>query len=259
MTRTLRVLLGIGLLIVPTAVIVQAPSSGQAACDPSYPGQCITPPPPDLDCADVPFRDFPVLQPDPHTFDQDRNGSGCEATAGKQPFVASTTTTTVPPSTTTTTTGPPPTIPMVPADVPAAVLSGSSGTVTAELGSFAWPQPDGTTIARIVDYVTEGPNPAQTLTVTQGEMLTLQFQPVLSVATLTVGVWPGGPNNPTIAVPPANPSRFAVTLAPGTHVMSVEATFHGVPTGRASYHFKVRVRAPRPAEPTQPGRIALTG
>ena len=259
MTRALRVLLGMGLLIVSIGT-VQAPSSGQTACDPSYPGQCIPSPPPDLDCAEVPFRDFPVLPPDPHNFDQDTNGQGCEGTVGKQQFVSSSTTTsstTVAPSTTTTT-GSPPTIPMVPADVPTAVLSGSSGSVTGELGSFAWPQPDGTTIGRIVDYVVEGPNPAQVLTVTQGETLTLQFQPALPVATLTVGVWPGGPDNPTIAVAAANPSRFVTTLAPGTHVISADVTFQGVP-GRASYHFKLRVLGSRPAEPTQPGRIALTG
>lgn len=47
-------------------------------CDPAYPGVCIAPPPPDLDCADVPFRRFEVLAPDPHNFDADGNGIGCE-------------------------------------------------------------------------------------------------------------------------------------------------------------------------------------
>jgi micrococcal nuclease len=51
---------------------------GDSACDPAYPDVCIPPPPPDLDCADVPYRRFRVLPPDPHNFDGDRNGIGCE-------------------------------------------------------------------------------------------------------------------------------------------------------------------------------------
>jgi len=49
------------------------------ACDDSYPTICIPPPPPDLDCADVPFTDFDVLPPDPHAFDTDDDGRGCES------------------------------------------------------------------------------------------------------------------------------------------------------------------------------------
>jgi len=49
-----------------------------ANCDPSYPTVCIPSPPPDLDCGDIPYRNFPVLPPDPHRFDGDHNGIGCE-------------------------------------------------------------------------------------------------------------------------------------------------------------------------------------
>jgi endonuclease YncB( thermonuclease family) len=49
------------------------------ACDPSYPTVCIPPPPPDLDCGDIPFRRFTVLPPDPHRFDGDGDGIGCES------------------------------------------------------------------------------------------------------------------------------------------------------------------------------------
>lgn len=261
MRRALRILLVIGVWMVPIGVVAQAPSSGQVACDPHYPGQCLPPPPPDLNCPDVPYRDFPVLhpnnEPDPHGLDSDRNGTGCEGTAGKPAFVATTTSSTTAPTTTMTTLAP--TTPSIPATVPTATLSGASGQVAGELGSFAWPQADGTTVARIVDYVIEGPNPAQALTVTQGETLTLRFEPALTVATLSAGVWPGGPNNPSLAVPASNPSRFAVNLAPGTHVVSVEATFQGVRDGRASYHFKLRVLAPAPAQPAEPRPLALTG
>ena len=48
-------------------------------CDPSYPDVCITPYPPDLDCRDIPYTDFRVLQPDPHGFDGDKDGIGCES------------------------------------------------------------------------------------------------------------------------------------------------------------------------------------
>ena len=47
-------------------------------CDPSYPDVCIPSSPPDLDCRDVDFKNFRVLPPDPHRFDVDKNGFGCE-------------------------------------------------------------------------------------------------------------------------------------------------------------------------------------
>lgn len=52
--------------------------AGSAGCDPAYPDVCIPPPPPDLDCADVPYRRFTVRPPDPHSFDGDHDGIGCE-------------------------------------------------------------------------------------------------------------------------------------------------------------------------------------
>jgi hypothetical protein len=48
-------------------------------CDPAYPTVCIPPPPPDLDCKDITFRRFTVLPPDPHRFDGDHDGIGCES------------------------------------------------------------------------------------------------------------------------------------------------------------------------------------
>jgi hypothetical protein len=48
-------------------------------CDPSYPTLCIPSPPPDINCASIKFVNFPVLSPDPHNFDTDGNGIGCEA------------------------------------------------------------------------------------------------------------------------------------------------------------------------------------
>jgi micrococcal nuclease len=48
-------------------------------CDPSYQGVCIPSPPPDLDCADVRYRNFRVRPPDPQHFDADGDGRGCES------------------------------------------------------------------------------------------------------------------------------------------------------------------------------------
>lgn len=50
----------------------------QRSCDPAYPDVCIPPPPLDLDCADVTYRRFTVKPPDPHYFDRDHDGIGCE-------------------------------------------------------------------------------------------------------------------------------------------------------------------------------------
>jgi hypothetical protein len=48
-------------------------------CDPSYPDFCIPPPPPDLDCPDINGTDFTVQGADPHGFDADGDGVGCES------------------------------------------------------------------------------------------------------------------------------------------------------------------------------------
>jgi micrococcal nuclease len=56
-----------------------APAEGERGnCDPSYPTVCIPPYPPDLDCKDIPYRRFQVNPPDPHFFDGDYDGLGCE-------------------------------------------------------------------------------------------------------------------------------------------------------------------------------------
>lgn len=50
-------------------------------CDPSYPGACIPPYPPDLNCDDIQYKNFRVSPPDPHDFDREGDGIGCEANA----------------------------------------------------------------------------------------------------------------------------------------------------------------------------------
>jgi micrococcal nuclease len=56
-----------------------SPPARRANCDPSYPDVCIPPAPPDLNCGDIPHRRFRVLPPDPHGFDRDKDGIGCES------------------------------------------------------------------------------------------------------------------------------------------------------------------------------------
>jgi hypothetical protein len=47
-------------------------------CDNSYPDECIPPPPPVLECSDIDEDDFEVRGSDPHAFDDDNDGMGCE-------------------------------------------------------------------------------------------------------------------------------------------------------------------------------------
>ena len=49
------------------------------SCHPSYPDFCIPPPPPDLDCDDVNGSNFTVVGTDPHGFDGEGDGRGCES------------------------------------------------------------------------------------------------------------------------------------------------------------------------------------
>lgn len=62
-----------------TAAVTPTPQN----CDPCYPTLCLPPPPPmptpDLDCADIPYRNFVVVcNPDPYRFDGGHDGWGCE-------------------------------------------------------------------------------------------------------------------------------------------------------------------------------------
>lgn len=69
----------------PTSAPTSGTTSGSGAvagsCDPSYPDACIPPisDSGDLDCGDVAERRFQVLPPDPHGFDRDLDGIGCES------------------------------------------------------------------------------------------------------------------------------------------------------------------------------------
>lgn len=67
--------------VVPVAPLpIVAPPSN---CEPSYPGICIPIGSADLDCGEIAWRRFEVLwnvtNPDPHGFDGDSDGIGCES------------------------------------------------------------------------------------------------------------------------------------------------------------------------------------
>ncbi|MDQ2654736.1 MAG: thermonuclease family protein [Chloroflexota bacterium] len=53
-------------------------ADNRPGCDPAYPDVCIPPFPPDLSCADIPYDHVRVLPPDPHHFDGNGDGVGCE-------------------------------------------------------------------------------------------------------------------------------------------------------------------------------------
>ena len=48
-------------------------------CDSSYPDFCIASPPPNLNCPDISQKRFTVTGSDPHGFDRDNDGVGCES------------------------------------------------------------------------------------------------------------------------------------------------------------------------------------
>jgi hypothetical protein len=62
-----------------SAPFTTSPSNDSSNCDySSYPDFCIPPSPPSLNCDDVNRKDFTVFPPDPHGFDRDHDGEGCE-------------------------------------------------------------------------------------------------------------------------------------------------------------------------------------
>ena len=77
--QAMRWLLGGAALLLLSGLLISSVGSTRAGdCDKSYPTVCIPPPPPDLDCGEITHRRFKVLEPDPHGFDGDDDGIGCE-------------------------------------------------------------------------------------------------------------------------------------------------------------------------------------
>ncbi|MDQ3640095.1 MAG: hypothetical protein M3450_01180 [Actinomycetota bacterium] len=196
--------------------------------------------------------------------------AGAQTTTTSSTTSSSTSSTSTPTSTSTTV--PPTTVvptPRTPSAIPTATLIGATGQVTGEVGSYCWEAaPPSVGECRHVDYFFGGPNPAQALTVTQGETVTLRYDPALAVESVVVTVWGGASGSATLAVPASNPARFPVDLRVGTTVVSFSVRFAGVPTNFVSYSFKLQVLAraatttvppARPAEPSRSGGLSLTG
>ena len=85
MRKLLLLPLLVGVALALGASSPAEPMAGTAQrCHPSYPDFCIRPPPPDLNCPDIPKGRKPfrvrhdVVYADPHRFDRDRDGIGCE-------------------------------------------------------------------------------------------------------------------------------------------------------------------------------------
>lgn len=64
----------------PSTTTAKPAAASGSNCDPAYPDDCIPPPPPDLNCADI-ARKVRVdhRYGDPHGFDRDNDGWGCES------------------------------------------------------------------------------------------------------------------------------------------------------------------------------------
>lgn len=63
---------------IPPTVTPLPTEDARAGCDPCYPSVCIPDVYYDLDCKDVPYKRFSVPGCDPHGFDGDNDGIGCE-------------------------------------------------------------------------------------------------------------------------------------------------------------------------------------
>ena len=79
---SLTIIASIGLLALPSTMLNESQidaTTDNGECDSSYPDTCIPSPPPNLNCGDISDKRFEVLSPDPHGFDRDGDGIGCES------------------------------------------------------------------------------------------------------------------------------------------------------------------------------------
>ncbi len=80
----LMILLGLSVILsaaVTISIKLNASSDNDRQdqkCDASYSDVCIASPPPDLNCDEITDKNFRVVPPDPHGFDREGDGIGCE-------------------------------------------------------------------------------------------------------------------------------------------------------------------------------------
>ena len=79
----ISVIVGI-ILISTTQMSEPTQTNTQNTCDTSYPNVCIAPSPPNLNCNEIEHSNFKVVGDDPHGFDDDHDGIGCETTSKNQ-------------------------------------------------------------------------------------------------------------------------------------------------------------------------------
>lgn len=72
----LGTVISLATLIIP--FVSQKLTASKQNCDPAYPDLCISQSLSNLKCQDVKQRNFRVLPPDPHNFDSNGDGVGCE-------------------------------------------------------------------------------------------------------------------------------------------------------------------------------------
>ncbi len=65
----------------PTAAPIAPPTTQApgAACDSNYAGACVPVFPPDVNCPDIPVKNFQRIGSDPHRLDTDNDGVACES------------------------------------------------------------------------------------------------------------------------------------------------------------------------------------
>ena len=76
--KTVGIVTIIGTVIGTIIAVATYVSTFPQNCDPAYPDLCIPKGSPDLQCSDITQRKFRVRPPDPHGFDSDKDGIGCE-------------------------------------------------------------------------------------------------------------------------------------------------------------------------------------
>jgi hypothetical protein len=85
MFQNLPMITGLGVQLIHRLTLTPLPNEAfqshtdNSNCDSSYPDVCIPFGPPDLDCTDIPQKRFSVPGSDPHGFDADGDGIGCES------------------------------------------------------------------------------------------------------------------------------------------------------------------------------------
>ena len=78
-TSILTIVMLANLQLIFLSSIQTSSEQDNSNCDSSYPDAYISSPPPNLNCKDISDKDFKVLPPDPHGFDRDEDGIGCES------------------------------------------------------------------------------------------------------------------------------------------------------------------------------------